>query len=95
MNEGLFQQTNDVAKPIESEITLEDLDQDAQENQKEPKLAGHPHKKLVRRGTFTLLHETPDVLKKELASKEERIAHLEKLLDSQQGDSRAKLALEV
>jgi hypothetical protein len=93
MEQGFFQQTNGTAKQNEPQMTVEDLDVD--ENATENKPTGHPHKKLVRRGTFTLLNESPDVLKKELASKEERITHLEKLLDGQQGDSRAKLALEV
>jgi len=92
MEEGLFQQANGVARQVEPKMTVEDLDME--DNTTENKPTGHPHKKLVRRGTFTLL-ESPDVLKKELASKEERITHLEKLLDGQQGDSRAKLALEV
>lgn len=97
MEEGLFQKTNEVTKQIEPQMTMEDLDAEpeGQENTSENKPARHPHKKLVRRGTFTLLQESPDVLKKELANKEERISHLEKLLDGQHGDSRAKLALEV
>jgi hypothetical protein len=93
MEEGLFQQNTDDVKKIEPQMTVEDLDAESEEQENKPTV--HPHKKLVRRGTFTLLHESPDVLKKELASKEERISHLEKLLDGQQGDSRAKLALEV
>jgi hypothetical protein len=82
-------------KPISTkskfeQMTIEELDgPEKSEPEKRPK------KPLVRRGTFTLLYDSPDALKKEIATKDERIAHLEKLLDGQQGDSRAKLALEV
>jgi len=72
-------------------MIVEEIDD---ENQEETKSV-HPRKKLVRRGTFTLLQENPDVLKKELESKAEKICYLEKMLDGQHGDSRAKLALEV
>ncbi|XP_065340719.1 paramyosin-like [Cloeon dipterum] len=88
-----------IEKPIdkskqEPEMVVEELD-DPQQKEEKPNQKTHPHKKLIRRGTFTSLHDNTDVLKKELQSKEERISHLERMVDGQQGDSRAKLALEA
>ncbi|XP_059474825.1 centrosomal protein of 290 kDa-like [Neocloeon triangulifer] len=77
-------------KSKEPDLVVEELDA-AREQSKEK----HPNKKFIRRGTFTSLNDNVDVLKKELQMKEDRISHLERMMDGQQGDSRAKLALEA